>query len=61
MLYDSEMVLGDRLKNNSFFIDVDEPTVLTNKCYVIALVRFVNEGEIEENFLRCKELAETSN
>ena len=52
MAYDSEDVLCNRLKNSSFGIQVDESTDLTNKCYVITFVRFVNEGEIQENFLR---------
>jgi hypothetical protein len=38
----------DKLKNNSFSIQVDESTDLTNKIYV---VRFVNEGQIQENFI----------
>ena len=61
MAHDSEEVLCDKLKNSSFSIQVDESTDLTNNCHVVAFVRFVNEGEIQENiFLCCKELSETS-
>ena len=52
--------LCDGLKNSSFSIEVDESTDLTNKCYVIAFARFANVDEIQENFLCCKELPETS-
>lgn len=60
MSYDVEDFLCDKLKNSKFSIQVDESIDLTNKCYVVAFVRFVNEGEIQENFLCCKELVETS-
>jgi hypothetical protein len=33
-------------------------TDFTNKSYVVAFVRFVNDGEIQENFFCCKELPE---
>jgi hypothetical protein len=45
---------------NLFSLQVDESTDFTNKSYVVAFVRFINDGEIHENFLRCKELPETS-
>ncbi len=58
MSHDVEEVLCDKLKNSNFSIQVDESTDLTNKCYNLAFVRFDNEGEIQENFLYCKELLE---
>ncbi len=58
MSHDVEEVLFYKLKNSDF--SIDESTDLTNKCYIPAFVRFVNEGEIPENFLCCKELLETS-
>lgn len=59
--HDSEEVLCNKLKNSSFSIQVNESTDLTNKCHVLAFVRFVNEGEIQKkNFLCCKELPETN-
>ncbi|XP_072909831.1 zinc finger BED domain-containing protein 5-like isoform X6 [Hemitrygon akajei] len=60
MSHDAEEVLCDKLKSNSFSIQVDESTDFTNKCHVVAFVRFVNDGEIEENFFCCKELPEPS-
>jgi hypothetical protein len=39
----------DKQKNNSFSIQVDESTDFTNKSYVVAFVRFVNDGEIQGN------------
>ena len=60
MAHDIEEVLCDKLENSIFSIQVDESTDITNKCHVIAFVRFVNEGKIQENFLCCKELSETS-
>jgi hypothetical protein len=46
MSHDFEEVLCDKLKNSNFSIQVDESSDLTNKCYILAFVRFVNEGEI---------------
>jgi hypothetical protein len=51
MLHDAEEVLCDKLKNNSFSIQVDESTDFTNKSYDVSFVRFVNDGEIQENFM----------
>ena len=59
MARDSEVVLCGKLENSIFSVQVDESTDHTNTCHV-ALVRFVNEGEIQENYLCCKELVETS-
>jgi hypothetical protein len=60
MSHDAEEFLCNKLKNNSFSIQVDEPTDFTNKWHVIAFVRFVNDGEILENFFCCKKLPKTS-
>jgi hypothetical protein len=35
-------------------------TDFTKYSYAVAFVRFVNDGEIQENFFCCKELPETS-
>jgi hypothetical protein len=56
MSHDAEEVLHDELKNNSFSIQVDGSTDFTNTSYVVAFVRFVNDGEIQENHYCCKEL-----
>jgi hypothetical protein len=50
MSHDAEEVFCDKLKHNSFSIQVDESTDFTNTCYVIAFVRFVNDGKIQEKF-----------
>jgi hypothetical protein len=60
MSHGAENVLCGKLKNNSFSIQVDEPTDFTNKSYFAAFVRFVYGGESQENFFFCKELSETS-
>ena len=48
----------NKLKNNSFSLQVDESTDFTNNCHTIVFVRFVNDVEIQENFSCCKELHE---
>jgi hypothetical protein len=40
MSHDAEEDFCDKLKNNSFSIQVDESTNFTIKCYVVAFVRF---------------------
>jgi hypothetical protein len=40
MSHDAEEVLCDKLKNNSFSIQVDESTDFTNKSYVITGVQW---------------------
>ncbi len=40
MSHDVEEVLFYKLKNSNF--SIDESTDLTNKCYILAFVRFVN-------------------
>jgi hypothetical protein len=60
MSEDIEHNVSETLKNTNFCLQVDESTDITNKCHVIAFVRFINEGEITENFLCCKELPETT-
>jgi hypothetical protein len=40
--------------------EVDESTDFINKNNVVAFVRFVNDGEIHENYLCCRQLPETS-
>jgi hypothetical protein len=49
MSHDAEEILRDKLKNNSSSLEVGS-TDSTNKSYVVAFVRFVNDGEIQENF-----------
>ena len=61
MSRDVEEVMCDKLKNSNFSIRVDESTAITNKCHVVDFVRFVIEGEIQENSFCCKELPKTSN
>jgi hypothetical protein len=54
MSHDAEEVLYGKLKNNTFSTQVDESTDFTNKSYVLAFLRFVNDGEIQENCFCCK-------
>jgi hypothetical protein len=53
MSQDAEEVLYNKPKNSTFCIQVDDSTDFTNKCHVIAFVRFVNDGEIQENISCC--------
>ena len=53
-------ILSEILQNNNFALQVDETTDITGKAQLLAFARFENEGEIIENFLRCKELPETA-
>jgi hypothetical protein len=53
--------LHDKLKNNSFSIQGDELTDLTNESYIVTLVRFVNDGEIQENFFLLQRVAQNKN
>jgi hypothetical protein len=50
MSHDAEEILCDKLKNNSFSVQVDESTEFTNESYVVTFLRFVNDGEIQVNF-----------
>ncbi|GFS91453.1 uncharacterized protein NPIL_409771 [Nephila pilipes] len=60
MTHHTEDVLFDKLKKGNFFIQVEKSTDLTSKCCLLAFVRLVDEREIRENFLCCKELLKTS-
>jgi hypothetical protein len=60
MSHDAEKILCDKLKNKSFSVQVDGSTDITNKSYVVPFVRFVNDGDCQENFLCCKELTKIS-
>jgi hypothetical protein len=51
MLCDAEEVLLIKLENNILSIQVDESTDFTSKGHGIAFVRFINDSEIQENFL----------
>jgi hypothetical protein len=50
MSRDAQEVFCNKLKHNSFCIQVDESTDFTNTCHVIAFVRFVSDGKIQEKF-----------
>jgi hypothetical protein len=53
--------LRDKTEKQQFStIQVDESTDFNNKSYVVVFVRFVNDGEIQENFFCYKELPLTS-
>jgi hypothetical protein len=58
--HNAEEALCDKLENGNFSIQVDESIYSTDKWYVVSLVRFINGGEIQENFYCCKELPERS-
>lgn len=54
MSHHAEKVGYNKLKNNSFSLQVDESTDFTNKCHAIAFVGFVNDVETQENFSAAK-------
>lgn len=60
MSRDAEEVLCEKLKSSHFSINVHTSTDSANKCHVITFVRYVSDGEIQENFLCYKELPATN-
>ena len=52
-------VSGNKLQCSGFALQVDESTDITNKAQLIAFVHFINENEIANQFLFCKELSVT--
>ena len=61
MSFDIEKnVIGNKLQCSDFALQVDESTDITNKAQLIAFVRFINENEIANQFLFCKELSVTT-
>ena len=53
-------VSGNKLQSSDFALQVDESTDITNQAQLIAFVRFINENEIANQFLFCKELSVTT-
>ncbi|KAM4748802.1 zinc finger BED domain-containing protein 5-like [Rhinophrynus dorsalis] len=61
MSKDIEILVTKTLKmTNMFAIQVDESTDISGKAQLLEFVRFINEQNIEERFLCCKELKETT-
>jgi hypothetical protein len=58
--HDAQEVLRYKLKNISFYIQVYDSPYSTNESYIVAFVRFANDGEIQEKFFCCRKLGETS-
>lgn len=56
----SEAALCERLRDSNFSIKVHTSGDSANKCHIITVVRYVNDGEIQESFLSYKELPETN-
>ncbi|XP_022243613.1 protein FAM200A-like [Limulus polyphemus] len=48
-------VCGNKLQCSDFALQVDESTDITNKAQLIAFIRFINENQITNQFLFCKE------
>ena len=53
-------VSGNKLQSSDFALQVDESTDITNQAQLIAFVRFINENEVANQFLFCKELSVTT-
>ena len=60
MAHEGEEVSCGKLKSSCLSIQADEWTDLTMKRHVVTFESLVNEVEIDENFLCCKELPEIS-
>jgi hypothetical protein len=61
MSKDIEENVIDKLNNSKLFaLQVDESTDISGKAQLLGFIRFVDDDEIQENFLFCKELSETT-
>ncbi|CAJ1099377.1 Hypothetical predicted protein [Octopus vulgaris] len=49
-----------KLKNSNFALTMDESTDISNKSQLLAFVRFIDENEIINQFLCCKEMSTTT-
>jgi hypothetical protein len=49
-----------KLENNNSSIRIDESKDFTNEDYIVTFARFVNDGEIQENFCSYKKLPATN-
>ena len=49
-------VCGNKLQCSDFALQVDESADIINKALLIAFIRFINENQITNQFLFCKEL-----
>ena len=52
-------VCGNKLQSSDFALQVDESTDI-NKAQLIAVIRFINENQMKNQFLFCKELILTT-
>ena len=60
MSNDIEANVIDKLKCREFALQADESTDISGKAQLLAFIRFVDDGEIIEQFFCCKELPETT-
>ena len=60
MSNDIEANVIDKLKCREFTFQADESTDISGKAQLLAFIRFIDDGEIIEQFCCCKELPETT-
>ena len=53
-------VCDNKLKNSIFALQVDESTNITNKAHLLAFIRFIDNDQIVNQFLCCKEMPSTT-
>ena len=53
-------VCGNKLQCSDFALQVDESADIINKALLITFIRFINENQITNQFLFCKELSLTT-
>lgn len=52
-------MLGEKIKSfNSFYLQIDESTDISGKCYLIGFVRFINNVNIIKQFFCYKKMKE---
>ena len=60
MSNDIEANVIDKLKCREFAFQADESTDISGKAQLLAFIRYIDDGEIIEQFFCCKELPETT-
>ncbi|XP_014787266.1 zinc finger BED domain-containing protein 5 [Octopus bimaculoides] len=60
MLKNIEDNVQKKLKNSNFALTMDESTDISNKSQLLAIVRFIDENEIINQSLCCKEMSTTT-
>jgi hypothetical protein len=58
---DIEKNVGEKIEgSNGLCLQIDESTNINDKCYLIGVIRFINNDSVIEKFFYCKEIKETT-